>query len=131
MQAAGDGVYQGGKTRRVLVSRGLCYRLRDSIGKRDTPLTPPTSCDYDLWLGPASDEPIMRPQLHYDWHWVWNTGNGDLGNQGVHQIDISRWLIGQNAYPEHIFSIGGRLGYEDAGQTPNTQFCILITNRFP
>ena len=110
-----------GNLGRVLTSRGLCYRLRDSIGKRDVPLTPPATCDYNLWLGPAQEEPIMRPNFHYDWHWVWNTGNGDLGNQGVHQIDISRWLIGQNRYPAHIFSVGGRFGYEDAGQTPNTQ----------
>lgn len=112
---------KSGKLGRVLVSRGLCYRLRDSIGKRDTPLAPPAGCDYDLWLGPAEDEPILRPKFHYDWHWVWNTGNGDLGNQGIHQVDISRWLIGQNQYPEHVFSIGGRLGYEDAGETPNSQ----------
>ena len=63
----------------------------------------------------------MRPRFHYDWHWVWHTGNGDLGNQGVHQLDICRHLIGQHRYPEHIFSIGGRLKWDDAGQTPNTQ----------
>lgn len=106
---------------RMLTARGLCYRQRGSIGKLDKPLEPPSSCNYDLWLGPAENVPVMRPHLHYDWHWVWNTGNGDLGNQGVHQIDITRWMIGQNGYPEHIFSVGGRFGYEDAGETPNTQ----------
>jgi len=110
-----------GKLGRVLVSRGLCYRLRDGIGKLDTPRKPPSTCDYDLWLGPAADEPLMRPQFHYDWHWVWNTGNGDIGNQGIHQVDISRWLIDEYRYPEHIFSIGGRLGVDDAAETPNTQ----------
>lgn len=109
---------------KVLCSRGLCYRRRGSIGKRQTPLTPPKTCDYDLWLGPAMDEPIYREQFHYDWHWIWNTGNGDLGNQGVHQVDIARWLIGQKGYPEKVFSIGGRFGYEDAGQTPNSQILI-------
>lgn len=106
---------------KVLTARGLCYRQRGSIGKLNNPLVPPPSCNYALWLGPAENIPVMRPNLHYDWHWVWNTGNGDLGNQGVHQVDITRWMIGQNSYPEHIFSIGGRFGYEDAGETPNTQ----------
>jgi predicted dehydrogenase len=110
-----------GKLGRVMTARGLCYKQRNSIGQLDQPGTPPASCDYDLWLGPAQDEPLMRPRFHYDWHWVWNTGNGDLGNQGVHQLDIARWLIGQTGYPEHIFSLGGRFGYQDAGQTPNTQ----------
>ena len=110
-----------GKLGRVLTARGLCYKQRGSIGKLEQPGKPPASCDYDLWLGPAQDLPLMRPQFHYDWHWVWNTGNGDLGNQGVHQLDIARWLIGQTHYPEHVFSIGGRFGYEDAGETPNTQ----------
>jgi len=64
----------------------------------------------------------MRQQFHYDWHWVWNTGNGDLGNQTVHQLDIARLLIGEKSYPEQIFSIGGRFGYDDAGLTANTQF---------
>jgi len=105
----------------IICARGLCYKRRGSIGKLDTPATPPKSCDYNLWLGPALDEPILRPKFHYDWHWVWNTGNGDIGNQGVHQLDIARWLLGQNGYPEKIFSLGGRFGYEDAGQTPNSQ----------
>jgi hypothetical protein len=63
----------------------------------------------------------MRKNLHYDWHWVWNTGNGDLGNQGIHQMDVARWVLGVNALSPRVFSIGGRLGYEDDGQTPNTQ----------
>jgi predicted dehydrogenase len=106
---------------KVICSRGLCYKQRDSIGLLDSPAQPPQGCDYDLWLGPAQHQPILRPQFHYDWHWTWNTGDGDLGNQGVHQVDIARWVIGQNSYPEHVFSIGGRFGYQDAGETPNTQ----------
>ena len=106
---------------RIVTARGLCYKLRDGIGKRQTPLVPPATCDYNLWLGPAADEPIYRDNLHYDWHWVWNTGNGDLPNQGIHQLDICRLLIGQDRYPEHIFSIGQRYNYDDAGQTPNMQ----------
>lgn len=115
----------------ILCARGLCYKRRESIGKLDAPMSPPKSCDYDLWLGPAQDKPILRPQFHYDWHWVWNTGDGDLGNQGVHQLDIARWLMGQTGYPENVFSIGGRFGYEDAGQTPNTQIIFYDYKPIP
>jgi len=101
--------------------RALCYKRRQSIGLLSQALTPPKTCNYDLWLGPAQDVPMMRPKFHYDWHWVWNTGDGDIGNQGVHQVDIARWLLGQKKLPERVFSIGGRFGYQDAGQTPNTQ----------
>ncbi len=101
--------------------RAMCYKRRESIGMSAQTLTPPTTCDYDLWLGPAQEMPLKRKRFHYDWHWVWNTGNGDIGNQGVHQVDIGRWLLGQKSFPERVFSIGGRFGYEDAGQTPNTQ----------
>ncbi|MEN8128161.1 MAG: Gfo/Idh/MocA family oxidoreductase [Planctomycetota bacterium] len=116
---------------KILCARALCYKRRKSIGRLDAPLSPPASCDYDLWLGPAQDEPIFRPQFHYDWHWVWNTGDGDLGNQGVHQLDIARWLIGQTKYPEKVVSIGGRFGYEDAGQTPNTQIIFYDYKPIP
>jgi predicted dehydrogenase len=105
---------------KILCARGLCYNRRRSIGKLDAPAAPPATCDYHLWLGPALDKPIFRPRFHYDWHWVWNTGNGDIGNQGVHQLDIARWMLGQTGYPEKVFSIGGRFGYEDAGETPNS-----------
>lgn len=106
---------------KIICSRGLCYKQRDSIGLLDRPGKPPKSCNYDLWLGPAQHQPIRRPQFHYDWHWTWNTGDGDIGNQGIHQVDIARWVIGQSTYPERVFSIGGRFGYKDAGETPNTQ----------
>ncbi len=106
---------------KIICARGLCYKRRKSIGLLSKPATPPKSCDYNLWLGPAQDLPLMRPQFHYDWHWVWNTGNGDVGNQGVHQMDIARLLIGEKNLPEQVLSIGGRFGYKDAGETPNTQ----------
>ena len=57
-------------------------------------ITIPNTIDYDLWCGPAKQEVLYRPQLHYDWHWNFNTGNGDLGNQGIHQMDIARWMLG-------------------------------------
>lgn len=106
---------------KVICSRGLCYKQRDSIGLLDSPASAPATCDYDLWLGPAQEQPILRPQFHYDWHWQWNTGDGDIGNQGVHQVDIARWMAGGQGYPTRVLSIGGRFGYKDAGETPNTQ----------
>lgn len=110
---------------KVTQARGLCYRKRASIGKRDRPLTPPASVDYDLWLGPAADVPIMRPNFHYDWHWVFNTGNGDLGNQGPHEMDLLRWALGDPQHPAKVVSFGGRFAWNDAGDTPNMQ-CALF-----
>jgi predicted dehydrogenase len=112
---------QAGNHGNIIRARGLCYKRRASIGKADAPLAIPSSIDYDLWCGPAPKEPMMRKRLHYDWHWVWPSGNGDLGNQGVHQMDIARWVLGENQLAPVAFSIGGRLGYEDDGTTPNTQ----------
>jgi len=104
------------------MARGLCYRNRASIGRRDTALTPPASVDYDLCLGPAADLPMFRPQFHYDWHWIWNTGNGDMGNQGPHEMDVLRWALGDPGHPQSVMSFGGRFGWNDASETPNTQF---------
>jgi predicted dehydrogenase len=109
---------------KILVARGLCYKPRASIGKVSAPHDPPASVDYDLWCGPAPKTPLMRTKLHYDWHWVWPTGNGDLGNQGIHQMDIARWFLGEQQLSPSVFSIGGRLGYADDGTTPNTQIIV-------
>jgi predicted dehydrogenase len=105
---------------KILCARGLCYKPRASIGKVDGPQPIPPGIDYDLWCGPAPKEPLMRKHLHYDWHWVWPTGNGDVGNQGIHQMDIARWFLGETALSPRILSVGGRLGYDDDGTTPNT-----------
>jgi predicted dehydrogenase len=113
-----------GKLGKVLVARGLCYKRRASIGKVTQPQTPPATVDYDLWCGPAPMGPLMRKNLHYDWHWVWPTGNGDLGNQGIHQMDVARWALKQDALSPAVFSVGGRVGYDDDGETPNTMFII-------
>jgi len=110
-----------GNLGKIKLARGLCYKRRDSIGKTNGPQPVPASIDYDLWTGPAPMGPLRRARLHYDWHWVWDTGNGDLGNQGIHQMDIARWALGEKELPPRVFSIGGRLGYEDDGATPNTQ----------
>ncbi|MBI1901108.1 MAG: gfo/Idh/MocA family oxidoreductase, partial [Planctomycetia bacterium] len=80
--------------------------------------------DYSLWSGPAPLLPITRPKFHYDWHWQWAYGNGDLGNQGIHQMDLARWALGVSDVGDGVQSYGGRVGYEDAGETANTQVCI-------
>src|SRR5438128_8281276 len=114
---------------RVSLARGLCYKDRKSIGKVSGPQQPPKTMDYDLWCGPAPNTPPMRNGLfgpvHYDWHWIWDYGNGDLGNQGIHQMDVARWGLGKNELPKSAFSVGGRFGYVDDGETPNTQLCVF------
>ena len=112
---------QSGQLGKVQYAIGTCYKPRKSIGKLDAPLQVPASVDYDLWCGPAAKVDLYRPQLHYDWHWDFNTGNGDMGNQGIHQMDIARWFLGQSRLSQSIWSVGGRLGYADAGNTPNSQ----------
>jgi len=115
---------RAGNLGKIKIARGLCYKRRVSIGKVDGPTPIPDYIDYNLWCGPAAKLPLMRKRLHYDWHWVWNTGNGDIGNQGIHQMDICRWALGKDALSPRIVSVGGRLGYVDDGETPNTQFAI-------
>lgn len=112
---------RAGNLGKILVARGLCYKRRPSIGKVDGPQPVPPSVDYDVWCGPAPKGPLMRKRLHYDWHWVWPTGNGDVGNQGIHQMDIARWFLGEMALAPRVVSVDGRLGYVDDGTTPNTQ----------
>ncbi|HVT89686.1 MAG TPA: Gfo/Idh/MocA family oxidoreductase [Tepidisphaeraceae bacterium] len=112
---------RSGALGKVLVSRALCYKSRPSIGKVSGPQQPPSTCDYNLWCGPSPMAPLMRSKLHYDWHWVWDQGNGDIGNQGIHEIDIARWALGTDAAPKSCLCVGGRFGYVDDGQTYNTQ----------
>jgi hypothetical protein len=109
------------------------YGVRPSIGKRDTPLEIDKNVAYDLWLGPAADEPIFRERLHYDWHWDWNTGSGEMGNWGVHVLDDCRNNIFQDkvALPKRIFGGGGRVVFNDAGETPNVHFAYFDTGSIP
>ncbi len=113
---------------KIVRARGLCYKRRPSIGKVDGPQPIPPGIDYDLWCGPAPKTPLMRKHLHYDWHWVWPTGNGDLGNQGIHQMDMGRWALGETALSPRVLSVGGRLGYVDDGTTPNT---MIVFHDYP
>jgi predicted dehydrogenase len=111
---------RSGQLGKVKVARGFCYKPRKSIGNVEVG-TVPESIEYDLWCGPAPADPPRRAQFHYDWHWFFSTGNGDLGNQGVHQVDLCRWMIGAEGLPQAATSFGGRFGYDDDGETPNTQ----------
>ena len=106
------------------MSRALCYKPRGSIGTKPNG-TPPPELDYNLWLGPAAETPYNPNYVHYNWHWFWNFGNGDIGNQGVHQFDIARWMIPGATLPTRVTSLGGRFGYVDQGETPNTQVALL------
>lgn len=116
---------QEGNLGKVLRARGLCYKRRESIGKVSGPQQPPSTVDYDLWCGPAPKDQLMRERLHYDWHWVWATGNGDIGNQGIHEMDMCRWMLGQPVLAPRVLSLGGRFGYDDDGQTANTQIAVF------
>ncbi|MBC7819222.1 MAG: Gfo/Idh/MocA family oxidoreductase [Planctomycetaceae bacterium] len=130
MRQAIEFIHEGG-IGEVKLARGLCYKRRGSIGPRGV-YEPPKSVDYDLWSGPAPIKPITRGKFHYDWHWQWDYGNGDLGNQGIHQMDIARWGLGVSDLGDGVLSYGGRVGYfdkegnveADAGETANTQVCI-------
>jgi len=106
-------------------ARGFCYKPRGSIGKVNGPQPIPASVNYDLWCGPADMLPLMRKNLHYDWHWVWNTGNGDIGNQGIHEMDLARWALGQKGLAPGVIGIGGRFGYDDDAETANTQIAFF------
>ena len=115
---------RAGNLGKVLVSRGLCYKRRPSIGRTHGAQEVPATVNYDLWLGPAPFAPPRRKQFHYDWHWFWATGNGDIGNQGIHEMDVARWFLGEPGLAPRSLSVGGRLGYVDDGQTPNTQVIV-------
>jgi len=101
----------------VYMARGLCYKWRDTIGRK--PVEPvPAGVHYDLWLGPAPVHEFTRNRFHYNWHWFWDYGNGDLGNQGIHQVDVARWGLGVK-YPVKVSAMGGHFMFDDDQETPN------------
>ncbi len=117
----------------IISARVNRYGIRKPIGKRSAPLVIPSEVDYNLWLGPSEDLPLYRDALHYDWHWVWNTGSGEMGNWGVHVMDDAKNIIIQDkvALPLRIMGGGGRIEMNDAGETPNVHFVYLDTGSIP
>lgn len=117
----------------ILSARVNRYGVRGSIGKRSTPLEIPDGVDYNLWLGPAQEEPLYRDRLQYDWHWDWNTGSGEMGNWGVHVLDDCRNNVFQDQVklPRRVCGGGGRVVWNDAGETPNVHFVYFDTGSIP
>jgi len=94
---------------------------RDTIGR--APAEPvPAGLDYDLWTGPAPKHEFTRNRFHYNWHWFWDYGNGDIGNQGSHQIDVARWGLGVG-FPIKASAMGGHFMFDDDQETPNVLHC--------
>ena len=111
---------QGGLIGKIYLAKGLCFKRRASIGhKADSPVPP--GVNWDLFLGPAPLRPFNALRFKYNWHWFWDTGNGDIGNQGVHEIGICRWGLGDPEWPKSAFASGGKYAYDDDQETPNTQ----------
>ncbi|MDO4583789.1 MAG: Gfo/Idh/MocA family oxidoreductase [Planctomycetia bacterium] len=119
-----------GKIQSVRVNR---FWVRRPIGKRATPLEIPKTVDYNLWLGPSQDVPIYRNQLQYDWHWMWNTGNGETGNWGAHLLDDCRndIFLDKIRVPKRVMVSGGRVGMNDAGESPNMMVTYFDTGEIP
>jgi predicted dehydrogenase len=113
IQALHDGIIGD-----VYMARCIHFQQRDSLGFKE-PEAPPSNLHWDLWLGPGPNQPFHRNLVHYNWHWFWDFGNGELGNNGVHQLDVARWGLNREL-PDRIQATGGRYGYHDQGQTPNT-----------
>jgi predicted dehydrogenase len=114
---------QDGVIGKVYLAKGLCFKTRPSIGhKEDAPVPP--GLDWDKFLGPAPMRPYNELRFAYNWHWFWDTGNGDIGNQGIHQIDVARWGLGVEL-PTSVSSTGGKYVFQDDQETPNTQIATF------
>ncbi|MGE0761226.1 MAG: Gfo/Idh/MocA family protein [Pirellulaceae bacterium] len=116
---------RAGELGSIRSAHALVYRVRSGIGRVDGPTAVPKTLDFNTWSGPAPVEPIHRKHLHYHWHWFWSTGNGEIGNNGPHTIDVARWALGQQHLPPRAISIGGRFGAEDNAETANTQIAFF------
>jgi len=114
---------QGGTFGDIYLARALCFKRRDTIGRKP-PEPVPAGVDYDLWTGPAPMKPFTRNRFHYNWHWIWDTGNGDLGNQAIHQVDDARWGLGVS-FPNRVSAFGGHFMFDDDQETPNTLSCVF------
>jgi len=124
-------IAKSGKYGKLLVSRGLCYKdggaggnTRGNIGFKDIK-NPPAELDFDIWTGPAQTTPFHENLVHYRWHWFWDFGNGDIGNQGVHEMDKARWFIPGAMWPKSVITFGGRFTGKDQAETPNTEVTVM------
>jgi predicted dehydrogenase len=126
---------RSGKLGKLKWVTGTCYKPRDSIGLVGSDQQIPAGIDYDLWTGPADLVPPRRNgskgPIHYDWHWFWNYGGGDISNQGIHQMDVARWFVGAKGLPKNVMSFGGRFGYRDDAETPNTLVSVMEFDEAP
>ncbi len=115
---------QRGDLPKLKIAYGYCCKPRGGIGSQ-SPMAPPANLDWNLWKGPAVIDQFHGNLVHYNWHWFWKTGNGDLNNQGTHQLDVARWAVDQDqTHPVRAMAIGGRFKWNDQGETPNTMFGI-------
>ncbi|GAB4161030.1 MAG: Gfo/Idh/MocA family oxidoreductase [Planctomycetaceae bacterium] len=115
---------QSGKWGRMKIAYGYCCKPRGSIGKKPTG-DPPENLDWNIWRGPADIDEYHGNYVHYNWHWFWKTGNGDMNNQGTHQLDVARWALDTDqTHPVRVMGMGGRFQWNDQGETPNTMFAI-------
>ena len=122
---------RAGQLGKIVHVRAYDYKRRATMGKVSGPQRIPEYIDYDLWCGPAPLLPLMREKFHYDWHWQWATGNGEIGNNGSHHLDMVRWALGKDHLPRTVLSFGGRYGYADDGQTPNTHVAVYDYDGVP
>ena len=126
---SGDAIQEGIQKMRdgligdLYLSRGLCFKWRNTIGHAAEAPVPP-GVHYDLWTGPAPLKPFTKNRFHYNWHWIWDTGNGDLGNQGIHEVDVARWGLGVG-FPNKASAVGGHFMFDDDQETPNTLNCAF------
>lgn len=115
---------QEGVIGKLYLTKSLCYKRRKSIGKTPAEAVPP-GVNWDMFLGPAPKHEFTQNRFKYNWHWFWDTGNGDIGNQGVHEIDVARWGMGKNGLPKSVAASGGKFAYDDDQETPNVETAIL------
>jgi predicted dehydrogenase len=114
-----------GQLGKVALAHCLTFQRRAPIGRKGDYTAPPT-VDLDLWCGPAPKLALTRRRFHYDWHWFWEYGNGAIGNNGVHRVDVARWGLGLDGIGQRTLSLGARAGKADAGETPNTQLTLHV-----
>jgi predicted dehydrogenase len=115
---------RSGKYGKLLIAYAYAGKPRKGIGFKE-PKAPPEGLDFNFWLGPAPEQPYNDNLVPYNWHWFWDFGNGEIGNQGPHQCDIARWGMPEGAQPKSVISLGGRFVWNDQGQTANTQFTVI------